>query len=97
MPAGQIAIAVLDSVGARIPDGRAVLLTAAPCRVKVSAAGAQSLASTCMKYERTTNEFYFDWKLDSLGTGTATIDVRVNYGAPGPLKVRKTRSISIVN
>jgi probable HAF family extracellular repeat protein len=93
----RIAIAVLDSVGVRIPDARAVLLSAAPCRVKVSASGAQTLASTCMKYERTRNEFYFDWKLDSIGTGAATIDVRVNYGAPGPLKVRTTRSISIVN
>ena len=92
----RIAIAALDSEGIRIPDARAALLIAEPgCRVKVSARGAQTLTSTCMKYDATTNEFWFDWKLTGSGTGTATIDTRVNYGSPGPLKVVKTKTISI--
>lgn len=92
----RIAIAALDSKGVRIPDQRAVSLLAEPgCRVKVSATGAQPLVSTCMAYNATMNEFYFDWKLGSTGTGAATIDVRVNYGAPGPLKVIKRKTISI--
>jgi probable HAF family extracellular repeat protein len=94
----RIAIAALDANGVLIPDARAALLIAEPgCRVKVSATGSQTLASTCMKYNATTNAFWFDWELAGTGLGTAIIDVRVNYGAPGPLKVRKTRSISITN
>jgi hypothetical protein len=92
----RIAIAALDLNGARITDERARFLIAQPgCRVKVSATGAQSLASTCMKYNATTNEFWFDWKLLDTGTGTAAINVRVNYGAPGPLKVQKTKNITV--
>jgi hypothetical protein len=93
----RIAIAVLDDNRMRIPDQRAKALQAVSCRVKVSAKGAQTLASTCMNYNATTNEFWFDWKLAGTGTGAATIEARVNYGAPGPLKIRKTQNISVTN
>jgi probable HAF family extracellular repeat protein len=94
----RVAFAVLDAKSVRIPDGRATLLIAQPgCRVRVSATGAQTLPSTCMKYNATTNEFWFDWKLAGTGTGTATIESRVNYGSPGPLKVRKTLNISVTS
>jgi probable HAF family extracellular repeat protein len=76
----RIAIKALDAKGVRIPDDRAKFLLAEPgCRVKVSATGAQSLASTCMRYNATTNEFWFDWKLAGTGIGTSTIDIRINY------------------
>jgi probable HAF family extracellular repeat protein len=91
----RIAIAVLDDDRVRIPDQRAKALQAVSCRVKVSAKGAQSLPSTCMNYNATTNEFWFEWKLLGTGTGTVTIDARVNYGAPGPLKVRKVKNITV--
>jgi hypothetical protein len=48
-----------------------------------------------MAYDATTNQFFFKWKLGATGTGTATIEVRVNYGAPGPLKTIKQKTISI--
>jgi hypothetical protein len=48
-----------------------------------------------MNYNATTNEFWFEWKLLGTGTGTVTIDARVNYGAPGPLKVRKVKNITV--
>jgi hypothetical protein len=93
----RIAIAVLDDNRVRIPDQRAKALQGVSCRVKVSAKGAQTLASTCMKYNATANEFWFDWNLAGTGTGTATIEARVNYGAPGSLKVLRTRKITVTN
>jgi len=93
----RIAIAVLDVNRVRIPDQRAKALQAVACRVKVSAKGSQTLAPTCMNYNATTHEFWFDWRLAGTGTGAATIEARVNYGAPGPLKVLKTQNISITN
>jgi hypothetical protein len=50
-----------------------------------------------MTYDAGANQFFFNWKLNSAGTGPATIEVRVNYGAPGPLKALKTKNITIVN
>jgi hypothetical protein len=50
-----------------------------------------------MQYDLATNEFHFDWKLGSAGTGAATIEVRVKYGAPGPLQTIKTKAITITN
>lgn len=91
-----ISIAALDAKGVRIPDGRAGALVAQPgCKVKVFATGAQKLASTCMKYDAAANVFWLDWKLAGTGTGTATITARVNYGSPGPLKVQKTKNITV--
>jgi hypothetical protein len=57
--------------------------------------GAQTLAAKCMSYDAAANQFFFDWTLSAAGMGTATIEVRVNYGAPGPLKTLKTKNITI--
>jgi hypothetical protein len=48
-----------------------------------------------MSYDAAANQFFFDWTLSAAGMGTATIEVRVNYGAPGPLKTLKTKNITI--
>jgi hypothetical protein len=50
-----------------------------------------------MQYNLAANEFQFDWQLGSAGTGAATIEVRVKYGAPGPLETIKTKAITITN
>ena len=93
----RIAVTLLDAANIRIPDSRAVLLAASPCRVQILAQGAQTLDRTCMAYNATADEFAFDWKLDATGTGAATIEIRVNYGAPGSLRVVKKKAITISN
>jgi probable HAF family extracellular repeat protein len=91
----RIAVGLLDAANTRIPDSRAALLAAAPCRVQVSTTGAQSLIRSCMTYDATRDEFYFDWTLGPTATGTTNIEVRVNYGAPGPLKTTMAEAIEI--
>jgi probable HAF family extracellular repeat protein len=93
----RIAVGLLDAVNVRIPDERARRLAGSRCRVQVQATGAQTLQTACMQYDLATNEFHFDWKLGSAGTGAATIEVRVKYGAPGPLQTIKTKAITITN
>jgi hypothetical protein len=93
----RIAIGLLDTANVRIPDTRARLLAGGPCRVQVRVTGAQSVPKSCMRYDATTNQFYFDWSLSSNEPGTSTIDVRVNYGAPTPLKILKTKTITITS
>jgi hypothetical protein len=91
----RIAVGLLGAENVRIPDSRAKLLASAPCRVQIRVSGAQTLAKTCMKYDAATNEFFFNWQVGSAGTGSATVEVRVNYGAPGPLKAIRTKAITI--
>jgi probable HAF family extracellular repeat protein len=91
----RIAVGLLDAVNTRISDSRAMLLASAPCRVVVLASGAQTLAKKCMTYDAAANQFFFNWNLRTTGTGIATIEVRVNYGAPGPLKTIKSKTITI--
>jgi len=93
----RVAVGVLDAENVRIPDGRAAVLASSPCRVQVRATGAETLQKTCMKYDTATDRFFFDWTLGPTATGSVTIDVRVNYGAPGPLKTIKTKNITITN
>jgi probable HAF family extracellular repeat protein len=93
----RVAVGVLDAEGVRIPDGRAAVLASKPCRVQVRATGAETLQKTCMKYDAATDRFFFDWTLGPTATGPVTIDIRVNYGAPGPLKTIKTKIITITN
>jgi probable HAF family extracellular repeat protein len=93
----RIAVGVLDAENARIPDARAAILASSPCRVQVRATGAQTLAKACMAYDPDANQFVYNWGLGLAGTGAATIEVRVNYGAPGPLKTIRTKAITITN
>jgi probable HAF family extracellular repeat protein len=91
----RVSVGVLDAENVRIPDARAQLLASDPCRVHIKASGAQTLSKTCMTYDAASNQFFFNWNLGATGTGVATIDVRVNYGAPGPLRTIRTKQITI--
>jgi len=93
----RVAIALLDAVNDRIPDERGKRLAGNRCRVQVRVTGAQFLKTACMQYHPDANEFRFDWKLGSAGTGAATIEIRVKYGAPGPLETIKTKTITVTN
>jgi probable HAF family extracellular repeat protein len=93
----KVAVRLLDANDDRIPDSRAALLAADPCRVKLSATGAQTLSLTCMTYDPATDQFVASWNLKTTGIGTASIQVRANYGFPGPLKAIRSKSITITN
>jgi probable HAF family extracellular repeat protein len=93
----RVAVGVLDAENIRIPDARAKVLASNPCRVQVRVTGAQILQKTCMNYDAAANQYYFDWHVGSTGIGVATIEVRVNYGAPGPLKTLKSKTVTITS
>jgi hypothetical protein len=96
--AGQtvpIKIALGNASGTRISDAEGAALAAA-CRVKFSTTGAQTTAPQCMKYDATTDQFVYAWKLAKSGTGIATIIVTIEY--PGSsLTTQRTLSIRITS
>jgi hypothetical protein len=71
------------------------LAMAKASRVKVSVSGAVTLASTPMKYSRSTNQFGYRLRIPrSATTGTATITVTISYGGT-TLTSTGTRTINI--
>jgi len=90
-----VKFALVDVKGKRISDSRAALLVATPCKVKFSASGAQTKSAVCMKYNATTNEFYFNWKLGTTGTGSAALKVSVTYKFSMPETITSTRSRAV--
>lgn len=57
-------VVVTDALGAPIPDSLAkALTTSEPCGVVVSAAGAQTLAPSCMRYNAVSDRFTRSWHL----------------------------------
>jgi hypothetical protein len=74
----KIGFALVDSNGAPIPDADAAAMLAPTCMVKISAAGAQALAPTCVEYDANKDEFGYDWKLGNK-KGDVTITVTVTY------------------
>ena len=93
--AGQtvpVKIALGDAAGNRIPDTEAAALASA-CRVTFSATGAQTLAAQCMRYEPSSRQFLYNWKIGT-ATGTETISAQVSY-PPATTTTIKTDSIRI--
>jgi WD40 repeat protein len=74
-----VKVALANGDSTRISDAEAAGL-ASTCRVTFSAAGAQSKAADCMKYDSASHQFIYNWKLAKSGTGAATITVSVSYG-----------------
>ncbi|WP_027346658.1 ExeM/NucH family extracellular endonuclease [Hamadaea tsunoensis] len=77
-----VAFQLTDAAGKPIPllDAAALLLTG---RVKVSAAGAQTLGSTTPLYEPVSKTFILAWLTSRRPAGAATVSVTVTYpGAP---------------
>jgi hypothetical protein len=73
-----IKVALANGAGVRISDAAAAALAQA-CRVKFQASGAQSKGPDCMKYDASTDQFIYTWKLGKSGIGPATIVVRISY------------------
>jgi hypothetical protein len=94
----QVKIALVNNDGKRITDARARSLVVAPCQVKFSASGAQTKATSCMKYDATNNVFFFSWKLGTAGTGVANIKVDATYkfSVPETITATQSRQIRIV-
>jgi len=82
-----------DAAGRPLPDAAAALLVASPalCQVKVSVAGAQTLAPTCARYDAATDRFTYDWRTSRTGTGAAQLTVRVSIAGGAP----QTRTVSL--
>jgi hypothetical protein len=90
-----VKIQLTGANGTLIPDTEASSL-AASCRVAFSATGAQPLTKTCLKYNATTHQFSYNWKLAKGPTGTDTITVTVGY--PGTaITTTKTETITITS
>ena len=90
-----VKIALAGAGGTRITDAAAAPL-ATGCRVGFSVTGAQTLAQQCMKYDPATDQFIFNWKLASSGTGAATIKVTITY--PGTTSTsEKTEPVTITS
>ena len=51
-----------------------------------------------MKYNATTNEFYFNWKLGTAGTGSTALKVAATYkfSMPETITTTESRTISII-
>ena len=90
-----VKVALVDINNKRITDARALSLVATPCQVKFSASGAQTKAASCMKYDATNNVFFFNWKIDTAGTGTANIKVTATYQFTVPATVTATQSRTV--
>jgi hypothetical protein len=94
--AGQtvpIKLQVTGANGQLLSDAEANSLVSAPgCRLQFSASGAQSLGASCMKYDATSKQFQYNWKLGTKGTGSETLLVTISY--PGTT-LTTTRSVSI--
>ena len=72
-----VKVALADAHGVRISDAEANGLLSPSCRVRFSAAGAQS-ANACTRYDTGTDEFGYDWSLGQQ-TGNVTISLTVSY------------------
>ena len=93
-----VKIALNDRNGIRISDARAASLVIEPCRVKFSAEGAHPRSPVCMKYNATTNEFYFNWSPGiNAATGITNLIGAATYKFSMPEKVTtaKSRAITI--
>jgi len=93
-----VRIALVDRTGNRITDARAASLLVEPCRVKFSAEGAQPRPPVCMKYNATTNEFYFNWSPGvNAATGTTSLIGAATYkfSMPETVTTAKARTITI--
>jgi hypothetical protein len=73
-----VKVALANGAGVRISDSEAAALAQA-CRVKFQATGAQSKGPDCMKYDASTDQFIYTWKLGKNGIGATTIVVRISY------------------
>jgi hypothetical protein len=88
-----VKVALANGAGVRISDSEAASLAQA-CRVTFQASGAQSKGPDCMKYDASTDQFIYTWKLGKSGIGSATIVVRISY--PGTTTTTQLQeSISI--
>jgi hypothetical protein len=74
----RIKVAVMDADGTRIADATAARL-ASSCRITVLAAGAQTLAPHCMRYQAGSHRFLYRWKPGSSGSGPERLTVRMSY------------------
>ena len=77
-----IQVMVGDVYGHSLVDADAAALVTAPCRLTVSAAGAQSLAPTCPRYDSANHRFMTVWHTAPLATGRVTISVVITYADP---------------
>lgn len=92
--AGQtvpIKVALGDVAGTRIGDEEAAAL-ARTCRVTFVATGVQPVSAKCLKYDASSDQFIFNWKLRKSPLGMATISVDVAYPSSS---TRTTLSIQI--
>jgi hypothetical protein len=90
-----VKVALVDQEGGRISDFRAGSLVTSPCNVKFSAIGGQTRFPICMKYDATTNEFFFNWKLGATGVGPTTLKVEATYKFSMPETITTSRSRAI--
>jgi hypothetical protein len=88
-----IKIALGNASGVRISDAEAAALVSGTCRVKFFASGVQTLAATCMKYDSSTHQFVYNWKLGNQ-TGAETLTVTISYPSTN-LTTTKSESITI--
>ena len=93
-----VRIALKDRAGNRITDARAASLLVEPCRVKFSAEGVQPRSPVCMKYNATTDEFYFNWSPGvNAATGTSNLigAATFKFSMPEAVTTAKSRAITI--
>jgi hypothetical protein len=78
-----------DADGRPLPDAAAALLVLPGplCQVKVTAAGAQTLAPACVRYDAARDQFSYDWRTSRTGTGAVRLTVQVAV-AGGPAQTR---------
>ncbi len=76
-----VKISLADVNGVLISDTAAAALLSPTCMVKFSAGpGPQTLAATCMKYDKATDQFIYTWKLGSaFSPPDETITVAISY------------------
>ena len=93
----RVRAALVNKDGRRISDARAVSLLGVPCNVRLSATGGQTRSPVCMKYDATTNEYYFNWWLRADGVGATTLKVAATYrfSMPETVTTSGTRTVTI--
>lgn len=93
-----VRIAINDRTGNRVSDAKAASLVVEPCRVKFSAEGAQPRSPVCMKYNATTDEFYFNWSPGvnaAIGTTNLIGAATYKFSMPERVTTSKSRAITI--
>jgi hypothetical protein len=90
-----IKIQLTGADGRPLSDAEAnALVATSGCRLLFSAAGAQNLGATCMRYDAAAKQFIYNWKLGMKGTGAVTLTVTITY--PGTtLTTTRSESITI--